>query len=59
MECTNVKKINRQELHRRAYDLALDLFHSARERGRVHGVVLSSASGLASEMAQLLPALLS
>jgi homocysteine S-methyltransferase len=40
-------------------ELALDLFHSARERGRVHGVVLSSASGLASEMAQLLPALLS
>jgi homocysteine S-methyltransferase len=40
-------------------ELALDLFHAARERGRVHGVVLSSASGLASEMAQLLPALLS
>jgi homocysteine S-methyltransferase len=40
-------------------ELALDLFHSARERGRVHGVVLSSASGMASEMAQLLPALLS
>ena len=38
-------------------ELALDLFHCARERGRVHGVVLSSASGLASEMAQLLPAL--
>jgi homocysteine S-methyltransferase len=40
-------------------ELALELFHAARERGRVHGVVLSSASGLASEMAQLLPALLS
>jgi homocysteine S-methyltransferase len=40
-------------------ELALELFHAARARGRVHGVVLSSASGLASEMAQLLPALLS
>ncbi len=26
MEQTNVKKISRQELHRRAYDLALELF---------------------------------
>jgi homocysteine S-methyltransferase len=40
-------------------ELALDLFREARARGRVHGVVLSSASGLAAEMAQLLPALLS
>ena len=40
-------------------ELALELFHSARERGLVHGVVLSSASGLASEMAQLVPALVS
>jgi homocysteine S-methyltransferase len=38
-------------------EIALDLFHSARAGGRVHGVVLSSASGLASEMAQLLPQL--
>jgi homocysteine S-methyltransferase len=39
-------------------ELALDLFHAARERGLVHGVVLSSASGLADDMAQLVPALL-
>jgi homocysteine S-methyltransferase len=39
-------------------EVALDLFQAARARGRVHGVVLSSASGMASEMAQLLPHLL-
>jgi methionine synthase I (cobalamin-dependent)/5,10-methylenetetrahydrofolate reductase len=39
-------------------DIAMDLFHAARDRGRVQGVVLSSASGLASEMAQFLPSLL-
>jgi homocysteine S-methyltransferase len=39
-------------------ELALDLFRAARRRGRVHGVVLSSASGMASEMAQFLPSLL-
>jgi homocysteine S-methyltransferase len=39
-------------------EVALDLFHAARARGRVHGVVLSSATGMASEMAQLLPQLL-
>ena len=36
-------------------ELALELFQSARARGLVQGVVLSSASGLASEMAQLVP----
>jgi homocysteine S-methyltransferase len=39
-------------------EIALDLFREARASGRVQGVVLSSASGLASEMAQFLPALL-
>jgi homocysteine S-methyltransferase len=39
-------------------EVALDLFHAARSRGRVHGVVLSSAAGLATEMAQMLGALL-
>jgi len=39
-------------------EIALDLFRAARTRGRVQGVVLSSASGHASEMAQFLPALL-
>jgi methionine synthase / methylenetetrahydrofolate reductase (NADH) len=38
-------------------ELALELFRSAREHKLVHGVVLSSAAGLASEMAQILPAL--
>jgi methionine synthase / methylenetetrahydrofolate reductase (NADH) len=40
-------------------ELAVELFRSARERGLVHGVVLSSASGRAEEMADLLPALTS
>jgi homocysteine S-methyltransferase len=39
-------------------DIVCELFRAARERGRVHGLVLSSASGSANEMAQLLPALL-
>ena len=39
-------------------EVAVDLFRAARARRRVHGVVLSSASGQASEMAQLLPELL-
>jgi homocysteine S-methyltransferase len=39
-------------------EVALDLFHAARAGGRVHGVVLSSASGLASEMAHMLGAVL-
>ncbi|MBV9326082.1 MAG: bifunctional homocysteine S-methyltransferase/methylenetetrahydrofolate reductase [Chloroflexi bacterium] len=39
-------------------EVALDLFQAARAGGRVHGVVLSSASGDASEMAELLPHLL-
>jgi methionine synthase I (cobalamin-dependent)/5,10-methylenetetrahydrofolate reductase len=39
-------------------ELAFELFRSARERGLVHGVVLSSASGLASEMADFVPALI-
>jgi methionine synthase / methylenetetrahydrofolate reductase (NADH) len=39
-------------------DLALELFRSARARGLVHGAMLSSASGLADEMAQLVAALL-
>jgi methionine synthase / methylenetetrahydrofolate reductase(NADPH) len=39
-------------------EVALDLFHTARERGRVHGVVLSSASGSAGELAHFLPQLL-
>jgi homocysteine S-methyltransferase len=38
-------------------DIAYELFSAARERGRVHGVVLSSASGSASELASLLTAL--
>jgi methionine synthase / methylenetetrahydrofolate reductase(NADPH) len=38
-------------------ELALDLFHSARQRKLVHGVVLSSASGVASEIAQMATAL--
>jgi hypothetical protein len=39
-------------------EVTLDLFRAARAGGRVHGVVLSSASGLASEMALVLPSLL-
>jgi homocysteine S-methyltransferase len=39
-------------------EVALDLFRAARERGRVQGVVLSSASGMASEMAHFLQSLL-
>jgi homocysteine S-methyltransferase len=41
-------------------EIAAELFRAARERGRVQGVVLSSASGAsaATEMAQLLGALL-
>ncbi len=39
-------------------EMALELFRAARERGRIQGVVLSSASGAASDMAQLLPSLL-
>jgi homocysteine S-methyltransferase len=38
-------------------EVALDLFRAARAGGRVHGVVVSSAAGQASEMAQLLPQL--
>jgi homocysteine S-methyltransferase len=38
-------------------DLACELLRQARERGLVHGVLLSSASGSASEMAGLLPRL--
>ncbi len=38
-------------------ELALDLFRAARGTGRIHGVLLSSASGNASEMAQLLRSL--
>ena len=38
-------------------ELALELFRAARQRGLVQGVVLSSASGLADDMAQLVPAL--
>jgi homocysteine S-methyltransferase len=37
--------------------LVLELFRAARAEGRVHGVLLSSATGSASEMAQLLPSL--
>ena len=39
-------------------EMAYELFREARDRGLVQGVVLSSASGLASEIAQLAPALL-
>jgi homocysteine S-methyltransferase len=35
-------------------EIARELFSAARQRGRVHGVVLSSASGSASELASLL-----
>jgi homocysteine S-methyltransferase len=38
-------------------DIARELFDAARKRGRVQGVVLSSASGSASELASLLAAL--
>ena len=38
-------------------EVAVDLFQAARATGLVHGVVLSSASGSAAEMARLLPAL--
>jgi homocysteine S-methyltransferase len=38
-------------------DLACELLRQARERGLVHGVLVSSASGSASEMAGLLPRL--
>ncbi|HEY1297481.1 MAG TPA: bifunctional homocysteine S-methyltransferase/methylenetetrahydrofolate reductase [Chloroflexota bacterium] len=39
-------------------EVAFDLFRAARASGRVQGVVLSAASGLVSEMAEMLPALL-
>jgi 5,10-methylenetetrahydrofolate reductase len=38
-------------------DVAREFFHAARERGRIHGVVLSSAAGSTSELAGLLPSL--
>jgi homocysteine S-methyltransferase len=38
--------------------VVLELFGAARASGRVHGFVLSSANGSATEMAQLLPVLL-
>jgi homocysteine S-methyltransferase len=38
-------------------DIARELFKAARGRGRVHGVVLSSAGGSAAELAELLPTL--
>jgi methionine synthase I (cobalamin-dependent)/5,10-methylenetetrahydrofolate reductase len=38
-------------------EIARELAGSARERGRVHGVVLSSAAGSAAELAGLLPML--
>jgi methionine synthase / methylenetetrahydrofolate reductase (NADH) len=39
-------------------EMAIELFHAARHSGRVHGVVLSSATGDAREIADLLPHLL-
>jgi homocysteine S-methyltransferase len=39
-------------------EVAVELFRAARAAGRIHGVLLSSASGNANEMAELLPALL-
>jgi hypothetical protein len=39
-------------------EMAVELFRAARATGRVHGVVLSSATGNADEMARLLPTLL-
>jgi homocysteine S-methyltransferase len=39
-------------------EIASELFRAARARGRVHGAVVSSASGSASELALLLPSLL-
>ena len=39
-------------------EMALDLFRAARAQERVHGVVLSAASGVASDLALMLPALL-
>ena len=39
-------------------ELAVELFRAARAAGRIHGVLLSSASGNANEMAELLPAFL-
>ena len=38
-------------------EIAAELFRAARERGRVHGMVLSSAVGSAAELAELLPRL--
>lgn len=40
------------------HDIACELVRAARERRRVHGVVLSSASGSTSEMTRLLPRLI-
>ena len=39
-------------------DIASELFHRAREMKRVHGVLLSSATGSAAELADCLPLLL-
>jgi homocysteine S-methyltransferase len=38
-------------------DITLELATAARERGRIRGIVLSSAAGSATELASLLPAL--
>jgi len=38
-------------------ELAIDLFRAARATGRIHGVLVSSASGNAQEVAKLLPTL--
>jgi homocysteine S-methyltransferase len=38
-------------------DIVRELFSAARQAGRVHGVVLSSAAGSAAELAELLPTL--
>ena len=39
-------------------DIVCELFSEARERGRIHGVVLSSGAGSAAELATLLPRLI-
>jgi len=39
-------------------DVGCELLHEARRRGLVHGLLLSSASGSATDMAGLLPRLL-
>jgi methionine synthase I (cobalamin-dependent)/5,10-methylenetetrahydrofolate reductase len=39
-------------------EIAREIFYAARQSGRVHGLVLSSAAGSATELAELLPTLL-